>query len=86
MEKMVEFGESEKMIKISGKVDKSEHSDFFFTNRVIYFWNEWLNKIKTGSNIENFKIELEEVSYNLSYLPTPALGQDMTQGQFLSGV
>ena len=23
---------------------------------------------------------------NLSYLPTPLLGQDMTQGQFLSGV
>ena len=24
--------------------------------------------------------------YYLSYLPTPPLGQDMTQGQFLSGV
>ena len=24
--------------------------------------------------------------FSLSYLPTPPLGQDMTQGQFLSGV
>ena len=24
--------------------------------------------------------------YDISYLPTPLLGQDMTQGQFLSGV
>ena len=24
--------------------------------------------------------------FNISYLPTPPLGQDMTQGQFLSGV
>ena len=27
-----------------------------------------------------------EVDVSLSYLPTPPLGQDMTQGQFLSGV
>ena len=27
-----------------------------------------------------------EISNSLSYLPTPPLGQDMTQGQFLSGV
>ena len=27
-----------------------------------------------------------EISNSLSYLPTPALGQDMTQGQFFSGV
>ena len=26
------------------------------------------------------------ISLVLSYLPTPSLGQDMTQGQFLSGV
>ena len=26
------------------------------------------------------------ISFYLSYLPTPLLGQDMTQGQFLSGV
>ena len=26
------------------------------------------------------------MSYPGSYLPTPPLGQDMTQGQFLSGV
>ena len=26
------------------------------------------------------------LSMTLSYLPTPPLGQDMTQGQFLSGV
>ena len=26
------------------------------------------------------------IIYLLSYLPTPPLGQDMTQGQFLSGV
>ena len=28
----------------------------------------------------------ELMSHALSYLPTPPLGQDMTQGQFLSGV
>ena len=26
------------------------------------------------------------ISYHIIYLPTPPLGQDMTQGQFLSGV
>ena len=29
---------------------------------------------------------LQKKRVNLSYLPTPLLGQDMTQGQFLSGV
>ena len=31
-------------------------------------------------------VYLVEVNNGLSYLPTPPLGQDMTQGQFLSGV
>ena len=31
-------------------------------------------------------IEVDEFLIMLSYLPTPPLGQDMTQGQFLSGV
>ena len=39
--------------------------------------------------MENFvlycKIKNRIVTF-LSYLPTPLLGQDMTQGQFLSGV
>ena len=29
---------------------------------------------------------LPQKDSNQSYLPTPKLGQDMTQGQFLSGV
>ena len=33
------------------------------------------------------KISTHNVNpFILSYLPTPPLGQDMTQGQFLSGV
>ena len=31
-------------------------------------------------------IEDEDTCILLSYFPTPPLGQDMTQGQFLSGV
>ena len=30
--------------------------------------------------------EIPELHWGQSYLPTPPLGQDMTQGQFLSGV
>ena len=37
---------------------------------------------KRDSNLERMKDEDEE----RSYLPTPPLGQDMTQGQILSGV
>ena len=34
-----------------------------------------------------WKVTLNYIILNkLSYLPTPPLGQDMTQGQFLSGV
>ena len=33
----------------------------------------------------NFWYSSLDISYN-SYLPTPLPGQDMTQGQFLSGV
>ena len=32
------------------------------------------------------KFDLTQVLYLISYLPTPPLGQDMTQSQFLSGV
>ena len=32
------------------------------------------------------RVETIKLQYCLSYLPTPPLGQDMTQGQFLSGV
>ena len=34
---------------------------------------------------QNLIFSLEKNNF-LSYLPTPPLGQDMTQGQFLSGV
>ena len=43
--------------------------------------NKEAKEIATKLNI-NHKIN----SQPLSYLPTPPLGQDMTQGQFLSGV
>ena len=36
------------------------------------------------SEAELNEITLKEIAY--IYLPTPPLGQDMTQGQFLSGV
>ena len=31
-------------------------------------------------------VGFDSINLKLSYLPTPPLGQDMTQGQFLSGV
>ena len=36
--------------------------------------------------IEKTKEDWLQPSQTLPYLPTPPLGQDMTQGQFLSGV
>ena len=42
-----------------------------------------MNKGETRINQKNDK-NVDE--YALPYLPTPPLGQDMTQGQFLSGV
>ena len=32
------------------------------------------------------RLETNQITVLLSYLPTPPLRQDMTQGQFLSGV
>ena len=34
----------------------------------------------------DFYLKKQHQTKKLSYLPTPPLGQDMTQGQFLSGV
>ena len=42
-----------------------------------------LKFMKTRKNIV---IRTNIISFIISYLPTPLLGQDMTQGQFLSGV
>ena len=39
---------------------------------------------KIGFNL--LKIKYTGNISGLSYLPTPPLGQDMTQGQFLSGI
>ena len=38
--------------------------------------------------VEILEVKIPDIAVNpsLSYLPTPPLGQDMTQGQFLSGV
>ena len=44
-----------------------------------------LKKIAFRNN-KNIKEHIVIKHYTLSYLPTPPLGQDMTQGQFLSGV
>ena len=41
--------------------------------------------LTTGKNNQEYLLELNTCTH-LSYLPTPLLGQDMTQGQFLSGV
>ena len=41
-----------------------------------------LHPLFTGSCIVNMPKKI----VTLSYLPTPPIGQDMTQGQFLSGV
>ena len=38
-----------------------------------------------SSVIDNI-VRIETLIYSWYYLPTPPLGQDMTQGQFLSGV
>ena len=46
------------------------------------------SSILSLSHIKDSKIVLDVTLLNteLSYLPTPLLGQDMTQGQFFSGV
>ena len=47
---------------------------------------------KIGGFLDINKIKIKRLFFKnvydilLSYLPTPLLGQDMTQGQFLSGV
>ena len=38
------------------------------------------------SKTQNMVLDVSLLNTALSYLPTPPLGQDMTQGQFLSGV
>ena len=49
-----------------------------------------MNKKQTPLSLKKVISEslrtIEEKSLLLSYLPTPPLRQDMTQGQFLSGV
>ena len=44
------------------------------------------NKIQTGNIISLIKYYILKVVIIITYLPTHLLGQDMTQGQFLSGV
>ena len=48
------------------------------------------SKTKKKINEKNYQIDwlidFNGVITHLSYLPTPPLGQDMTQGQFLSEV
>ena len=45
-------------------------------------------KVRINSKVEQSRKRSSALPYTLvlSYLPTPPLGQDMTQGQFLSGV
>ena len=44
-----------------------------------------LSLIYTGTSLD-WRLGRGSICYSLSYLPTPLLGQDMAQGQFLSGV
>ena len=41
---------------------------------------------KVVAEITSYFCLARKLIWPLSYLPTPPLGQDMTQGQFLSGV
>ena len=47
----------------------------------------WIAEV-TSDNLQHLFPGLLHLSliHSLSYLPTPPLGQDMAQGQFLSGV
>ena len=42
--------------------------------------------IRLDDDYEEIEWSTEAFFFALSYLPTPPVGQDMTQGQFLSGV
>ena len=42
--------------------------------------------IVSMKNKSTYRKEIYQSYYSYSYLPTPPLGQDITQGQFLSGV
>ena len=42
--------------------------------------------VQCNNQDEDNRPHLGYFTQPLSYLPTPPLGQDMTQGQFLSGV
>ena len=47
----------------------------------------WILQPYNGVHIITFKNTPKQITmYALSYLPTPPLGQDMTEGQFCSGV
>ncbi len=53
-------------------------------NKNLQLYKTELSEIKLFIGI---KMDLALITYNgWSYLPIPPLGQDMTQGQFLSGV
>ena len=41
----------------------------------------YINSVQTGCRLEDLPGTVDDTIY-----PTPSLGQDMTQGQFLSGV
>ena len=65
---------------------------FYFSSEIhlVYFtapaWlleAKWLFVLDTWNHMTVWKLFVFD---GLSYLPTPPLGQDMTQGQFLSGV
>ena len=43
-------------------------------------------KFITFDSVSGTKLFQHFIIFVLSYLPNPPLGQDMTQGQFLSGV
>ena len=42
---------------LSRKISKT--NQFFFANRVIYFWNKLPNQIKNTNNVKKFKIKLD---------------------------
>ena len=51
------------------------------------YLTQWLGNGKDPKHFSKMKLHDQKIMLNTwSYLPTPPLGQDMTQGQFLSGI
>ena len=57
---------------------QNEFANKYQKEQTEYIQNK-INKIRDSVEVKQFRIAWY-------YLPTPPLGQDMTQGQFLSGV